>query len=134
MIRTSSLTTLLTRSVAIFSFAASLCLVGCGGWSSSATQNPPGSGTPPPSEHTVDLSWTPSTSPDISGYNIYRAQYAVSCGSFSRINSALNMSTSYTDSEVTNGASYCYATTAVNSRNEESSYSNIAINVQIPSQ
>jgi hypothetical protein len=95
------------------------------------TETLTGTGTPAPT-HTVDLSWTASTSSNISGYNIYRAVYTNSCGSFSMINAVLNMSTLYTDSAVVDGTSYCYATTAVNSSNEESGYSNIASNVQIP--
>jgi hypothetical protein len=98
------------------------------------TESLTGTGTSAPT-HSVSLSWDASTSSNISGYNIYRAVYstsASSCGSFSKINSALNTSTLYTDSAVTNGASYCYAATAVNSSNEESSYSNIVSNVQIP--
>ena len=92
-----------------------------------------GTGTPAPT-HTVNLSWNASTSSNISGYNVYRAVYVSSCGSFSKINSTLNTGTLYTDSAVTDGTSYCYATTAVNSSNEESGYSNIASNVQIPAQ
>ena len=69
---------------------------------------------------------------NISGYNIYRAVYTGSCGSFSKINSVLNTTTLYTDSAVVDGTSYCYATTAVDSSNQESAYSNIASNVQIP--
>ncbi len=80
----------------------------------------------------VNLSWTASASSDVSGYNIYRATYTTSCGSFSKINSIPNTSTLYTDSEVTDGTSYCYATTTVNTKNEESGFSNVAINVQIP--
>jgi hypothetical protein len=98
---------------------------------STTTETLTGTGTPAP-VRTVDLSWTASTSPNISGYNIYRAVYTTSCGSFSKINAVLNTTTLYTDSVVTDGTSYCYATTAVNSSNEESSYSNIASNVQIP--
>jgi len=90
-----------------------------------------GTGTPA-STHTVNLSWSPSTSSNISGYNIYRAAYTNSCGSFSKINSVPNTSRLYTDSAVTDGKSYCYATTAVNSSSEESGYSNIVSNVQIP--
>ena len=82
--------------------------------------------------HTVNLSWTASTSSNISGYNIYRAAYSTSCGSFSKINSLLNTGTLYTDAAVVDGKSYCYATTAVNSSNQESGYSNIVSNVQIP--
>ena len=98
---------------------------------STTTEALTGTGTPAPT-HTVDLSWTASTSPNISGYNIYRAVYTTSCGSFSKVNSGLNTSTLYTDSVVADGTSYCYATTAVNSSSEESGYSNIVSNVQIP--
>jgi fibronectin type 3 domain-containing protein len=80
----------------------------------------------------VALSWNASTSSDVSGYNLYRAVYTSSCGSFSKINSTLNASTVYTDAAVSNGTSYCYATTAVDSSNAESVYSNIVSNLQIP--
>jgi hypothetical protein len=82
--------------------------------------------------HSVNLSWSASTSSNVSGYNIYRAAYASACGSFSKINSLLNTGTLYTDSAVVDGATYCYATTAVNTSNEESGYSNVASNVQVP--
>ncbi len=82
--------------------------------------------------HTVSLSWNASSSSNITGYNVYRAAYGTSCGAYSKINSSLNTTTTYTDSSVTDGASYCYATTAVNSSDEESSYSNIVSNVLIP--
>jgi fibronectin type 3 domain-containing protein len=82
--------------------------------------------------HSVSLSWNASTSTDVSGYNIYRAVYTTSCGSFSRINSSLNASMSYTDSTVANSTSYCYAATAVDSNNLESAYSNIVSNLVIP--
>jgi len=84
------------------------------------------------STHTVSLSWKASSSPNIVGYNLYRAPYSSSCGSYSKINSTLNTGTLYTDSAVVDGKSYCYAATAVNSSNEESAYSNIVSNVQIP--
>jgi Abnormal spindle-like microcephaly-assoc'd, ASPM-SPD-2-Hydin len=82
--------------------------------------------------HSVNLSWGASTSSNISGYNIYRAAYASACGSFSKINSLLNTGTLYTDSVVVDGATYCYATTAVNTSSEESGYSNVVSNVQVP--
>jgi hypothetical protein len=81
----------------------------------------------------VALSWNASTSSNISGYNVYRAVYSNSnCGSFSKINPSLEASTLYTDSVVVDGTSYCYAATAVNSSNQESSYSNVVSNVQVP--
>jgi hypothetical protein len=98
---------------------------------STTTEALTGTGAPAPT-HTVDLSWDASTSANISGYNIYRAVYTGSCGAFSKINSQLNTSTLYTDASVTDGTSYCYAATAVNSSNEESGYSNVVSNVQIP--
>jgi len=98
---------------------------------STTTEALTGTGTPAPT-HTVNLSWDASTSPNISGYNIYRAVYSGSCGSYSKINSLLNTTTLYTDSSVTDGTSYCYAATAMNSSDEESGYSNTVSNVQIP--
>ena len=98
---------------------------------STTTETLTGTGTPAP-VHKVNLSWNASTSSNISGYNIYRALYLTSRGTYVKINSALNTSTLYTDSAVIDGTSYCYATTAVNSSDEESGYSNIASNVQIP--
>jgi hypothetical protein len=90
-----------------------------------------GTGTAAPT-YSVNLSWNASTSPKIAGYNIYRAVYAKTCGSYSKINAALNTSTLYTDWTVTAGAAYCYASTTINESNEESGYSNIVSNVQIP--
>jgi Abnormal spindle-like microcephaly-assoc'd, ASPM-SPD-2-Hydin/Protein of unknown function (DUF1573) len=90
-----------------------------------------GTGTPAPS-HSVNLSWNASTSQNISGYNIYRSVYTSSCGSYSKINGVLNTGTLYTDSSVIDGTSYCYAATAVDTSDEESGYSNIVSNVQIP--
>jgi len=100
---------------------------------STTTETLTGTGTPAPT-HSVALSWNASTSQNISGYNIYRAGYTTSCGSFSKINAVLNTSTLYTDSSVTNGSVYCFATTAVDTSNVESGHSNIVSNVQIPAQ
>ena len=80
-----------------------------------------GTGTPPP-QHSVNLSWTASTSQSIIGYNIYRG--VKSGGPYSKINSVLNASTLYTDTTVADGLTYYYVTTAVNSSNTESAYSN----------
>jgi hypothetical protein len=99
---------------------------------STTTDTATGTATAAPT-HSVSLSWTASTSSNISGYNIYRAVYTTSCGSYAKINGAtLDTLTTYTDSSVTDGTNYCYATTAVNSSNEESGYSNIVSDVQIP--
>ena len=91
-----------------------------------------GTGTPQPA-HSVSLSWTGSTSPNISGYNIYRAIFLSSCGGYTKINGATLVTlTTYADSSVADGTNYCYATTAVDSSKAESGYSNIVSDVQIP--
>jgi len=99
--------------------------------SSTTVETLTGTGTAAP-VHSVNLSWSASTSSNVSGYNIYRAAYASACGSFSKINALLNTGTLYTDSAVVDGATYCYATTAVNTSKEESGYSNVVSKVQVP--
>jgi hypothetical protein len=99
--------------------------------SSTTVETLTGTGTTAP-VHSVNLSWSASTSSNVSGYNIYRAAYASACGSFSKINSLVNTGTLYTDSAVVDRATYCYATTAVNTTNEESGYSNVVSNLQVP--
>jgi hypothetical protein len=123
-------TFLATNSAAILSLACLSLLPGCGqGFSTAGRNSAP---TPNPSAHSVELSWTASPSANISGYNIYRAVFTDSCGAFSKLNSEPNASTLFTDSTAAAGSSYCYATTAVNSSNQESGYSNIVSDVQIP--
>lgn len=79
--------------------------------------------------HSVLLSWNASSSQDVVGYNVYRGTQ--SGGPYSQINTSLDSTTTYTDTSVTNGDTYYYVTTAVNSNNQESAYSNEA-EAQIP--
>lgn len=99
---------------------------------SSATESLKGTGTAA-ATHSVNLSWDASSSPNISGYNVYRAAYSGSCGSFSKINSMLDTGTLYTDTTVIGGTSYCYGVRAVNTSGNESTFSNVVKNVKIPS-
>jgi hypothetical protein len=71
--------------------------------------------------HKVDLSWKASNSRHVIGYNVYRG--IKSGGPYRKINSVLNPSTLYTDTSVTDGFTYYYVTTAVNSKDRESRYS-----------
>jgi hypothetical protein len=80
-----------------------------------------GTGSAPP-QHQVDLSWNPSNSQGISGYNVYRG--SKTGGPYSKVNPVLDAVTGYTDSSVTAGQSYYYVTTAVDTAGVESSYSN----------
>jgi len=81
-----------------------------------------GSGTAPP-QHSVDLSWSPSTSPVV-GYNVYRS--TVSGGPYTKINSSLDSTATYTDNTVQGGQTYYYIATAVDASGTESKYSNEA--------
>jgi hypothetical protein len=123
----------LLQACAVFCLATTIFWLGCAGASTGSTGTPPPPPPPPPSA-SVELAWHPSTSSDVTGYNVYRAPYTSSCQSFGIVNTSLQTTTSYTDSKVQAGSAYCYATTAVNSANQESSFSNIVINVQIPAQ
>jgi fibronectin type 3 domain-containing protein len=71
------------------------------------------------------LSWTASTTSGVTSYKVYRTLYGGSgCGPFSNIGSTPGSITTYTDSVVADGTTYCYATTAVDPSGE-SGYSNI---------
>ena len=72
-------------------------------------------------QHTVDLSWNPSSS-TVAGYNLYRG--GVSGGPYTKINSSTLAS--YIDTSVQSGQTYYYVTTAVDSNGVESGYSNEA--------
>jgi hypothetical protein len=80
-------------------------------------------GTGNPVQYSVNLSWNPG-SPQVAGYNVYRS--GQSGGPYSRINSELDPNTAYTDSSVAAGQTYYYATTAVNTEGQESTYSNVS--------
>jgi len=83
-----------------------------------------GTGTAAP-VHTVSLSWTASTTSGVTSYNVYRAVFGTSCGSYSSVGSTPSSTTAYSDSVVADGTTYCYATTAVDPSGE-SAYSNIS--------
>jgi hypothetical protein len=89
-----------------------------------------GTGTPAP-VHTVQLSWVASATEGVTSYNVYRTVFgSTSCGSYTDIGSTSSSITTYTDNVVTDGTTYCYATTAVDPSGE-STYSNI-VQAMIP--
>jgi hypothetical protein len=96
---------------------------------SSATETVTGTGATA-TQHSADLSWSPSAS-TVVGYNVYRS--TTSGGPYTKINSSLDPSTTYTDSTVQNGQIYYYVSTAVNGAGTESGYSN-QLQMAIPSQ
>src|SRR5690242_9399652 len=72
------------------------------------------------SKHSVALKW--QASPQAIGYFIYRGSKG--SGALSKLNVALDGSTSFIDSAVVGGETYEYAVTSVNSSNIESMASN----------
>ncbi len=80
---------------------------------------------PTPVPHTVSLSWSPSDSANVVGYNLYRT--AVPGGTYSKVNAVLISGMSYTDADVVSGFTYYYVATAVDASNVESVYSNQAL-------
>lgn len=75
-----------------------------------------GSGVEP--AYSVNLSWDASTS-QVSGYNVYRSPTL--SGTYSRLNSALDAATAFTDDTVASGSTYYYDVTSVSSSGAESS-------------
>jgi hypothetical protein len=94
---------------------------------STTTEALSGSGTAT-TQHSVALTWSPVSA--VSGYNVYRGTQ--SGGPYSKINTALDTSTNFTDSSVLSGQTYYYITTAVNGSGVQSPFSN-QVKAVIPS-
>lgn len=73
---------------------------------------------------TVKLTWTPSDSSNVVGYNVYRGTVSTTLSKL-----ALATASTYTDSTVLHGPTYFYAVTSLGDpkawANPESSYSNV---------
>lgn len=82
----------------------------------------------PAPKHSVSLTWSESSS-GIAGYNVYRG--TASAGPYSKINSGMASTPSFTDTSVSAGKTYFYVATAVTGSGTESKYSN-PITVTVP--
>lgn len=80
--------------------------------------------------HSVILTWNASLSANTAGYNVYRA--LTTAGPFSKINSALVTTTTYTDTAIQAGQTYYYVATTINNSNVESAYSTPATKAVVP--
>jgi fibronectin type 3 domain-containing protein len=78
--------------------------------------------------HSVVLNWTPSSSSNISGYDVYRGTTAG--GPYALLTSSPVSSSSFTDSTAQGGQTYYYVVTSV-SGSTQSAYSNV-VSVTIP--
>jgi hypothetical protein len=122
-VKKSSDTTAVTFSgtptkAATYSFIVSA--KGCGGHTVQASYKVIIQAT---ADHVVDLSWHPSSTTDVVGYNVYRGPDGKS---WSKISLSLAASTIYSDSTVADKSTYYYAATAVDIHGNESKKSNIA--------
>ncbi len=71
---------------------------------------------------TVSLDWNNNSESDLAGYNVYRS--TTSGSGYAKINISLVTNSDYTDNTVTNGITYYYVVTAVDTSSNESGYSN----------
>jgi hypothetical protein len=79
-------------------------------------------------QYSVNLIWNSAS--DVVGYNVYRS--TATNGAYSKINSALNSTTAYTDTTVVSGQTYYYAATSVNASGQESTLSTPAVEAVVP--
>jgi Abnormal spindle-like microcephaly-assoc'd, ASPM-SPD-2-Hydin len=84
-----------------------------------------GDGVAPPSTYSVNLSWTPSASSGVSGYDVYRA--TVTGGPYTQIGSSPTVD--YTDSSVQANTEYFYVVTSVDAGRQSGYSSQIAVSV-----
>lgn len=85
---------------------------------------PSPSPAPSPAPKGAHLEWNASTSPNVTGYNIYRS--TVPGGPYFKVNGSLVAGTDYRDTTVQSGMTYYYVSTAVDAAGLESGYSNEA--------
>ncbi|HSM86585.1 MAG TPA: choice-of-anchor D domain-containing protein [Candidatus Limnocylindrales bacterium] len=85
-----------------------------------------------PVAHSVDISWTASTTSPLQGYNVYRSP--VSGGPYAKISPALSSTTLiFTDTSVVSGQKYFYVVTALDTSGVESVASNeVPVTVPVP--
>ena len=73
--------------------------------------------------HSVSLTWSPSASAGVTGYNVLRATSPTETPTFVAF---VGLATSYTDTNVQAGPTYYYVVQAVDSVNNTSGFSNQA--------
>jgi hypothetical protein len=99
-------------TAATYSFTEKV--TGCGGVTSRASYKVIIQST---ANHVVGLSWIPSTSTDVVGYNVYRS---LDGATWKKVNVSTIAWTLYDDSTVANNTTYYYAATAVDVYGRES--------------
>jgi len=72
----------------------------------------------------IDVTWTPSPSSNVAGYNVYRSTVVGDLGT--KVNAALVQGTEYKDTDVENGVTYYYTVRAVDTGGNEDGNKNQA--------
>jgi len=86
--------------------------------------NPPQNLFAVPGNRQITLSWSPNTEPDMSYYVVYRSQHSVvKPSSTDSVASVNHPNSTYSDSSLTNGLTYYYRISAVDTFNNESGFS-----------
>jgi|HubBroStandDraft_2_1064218.scaffolds.fasta_scaffold181677_2 hypothetical protein len=83
-----------------------------------------------PTPHSVSLSWTASTSSDVAGYNVFRG--FTPGGPYTIVSSSLVPGTTFADNAVQAGQTYYYVCAAVDTSNNQSTYSS-EVEATVPS-
>jgi len=81
----------------------------------------PGGATP--ADRSIDLSWTPNTDTDLTGYSVYRQEVTSTgevAGTAARLNSTPVVGPAYRDQTAVPGHRYSYRVTAVDATGNES--------------
>ncbi len=86
----------------------------------------------PPGGHCVDTWWTASPTQSVT-YNVYRSTSANACVTGSIIGSGIS-TTTFSDMNVTNGATYDYAIQAQNSGGKSACTSDVQVQIPTPPQ
>ena len=85
-----------------------------------------------PLAHSVDVTWTASTSSPLQGYNVYRS--SVSGGPYTKLSSTLSPTTLlFTDTSPVSGKQYFYVVTALSTSGTESAASaEVTVTIPVP--
>jgi len=84
-----------------------------------------------PGSHSVALSWNPSSSSGVSGYNVFRAGASGAYGS-APLNSAPVSGTAYADASVTAGQTYFYIVTTVGDGTNSAASNEVSASIPVP--
>ena len=90
-----------------------------------------GAGQTPSASHSVALAWNPSSSSDITGYNVFRSGASGAYGP-TPLNSVPVSGTTYADASVTVGQTYFYIVKAVGDGTSSAASNEVAATVPVP--